>query len=557
MKKNNKPSYDSYTNVAKGWNGNNDPLKLTTFNANTPIQRQEAEDMYRYNWITRRGVDCYPEDAMREWINIQVPDQNMVTDINNRLDDINARWEIKKGLRLGRLYGGAVTVIGALDGQDPVEPLNEENIERLSFLNTFDRWQIYIDEYYTDPLKSNFGYPKVYAVMPINAKGISIVSGYNRVHESRVIKWDGEFLPDIAKLQNMGWYESILTSVGEAVRNYSVAEHAGAVLFQDFITKVLKMPGLRELIANKNFNSLEARIQFAIANMSTLGITLIEEDEEFTKIQTPITGLVELIDKYMDIISGAFRIPKARLFSQQLGRTSGAEESTRTYYDDVRNYQNQHLRKPIERLIDLVFLEKKGITSGKKPERWTFDFNPLWQESDETKAKNRNIQAQSDQIYLQNNVLSPEEIAINRFSENGFSYDTNIDLDLREKYQDNPGKEASPISKEPEPNTPKRNTPMTPVEEKTQSGFGESGLTVGSQTLPGNKKDESELQKGIKEESEHKITLLKIVKAFGLNPEDAKVKEVIESAIKGIAETHIEKLHTYYTELKAMEAKAK
>ena len=55
-------------------------------------------------------------------------------------------------------------------------------------------------------------------------------------------------------------------------------------------------------------------------------------------------------------------------------------------------------------------------------------FPALWQETEREKIELRKIQADIDAVYIQNQVLLPEEVALNRFSPTGFSSETRIEL---------------------------------------------------------------------------------------------------------------------------------
>ena len=78
--------------------------------------------------------------------------------------------------------------------------------------------------------------------------------------------------------------------------------------------------------------------------MSSDGIVLIGDEEEFDKIGTPMTGYAEMFDKFIDTVSGATGIPKTRLFGQQLGTLAGATETTRDYYDFLKSYQKKKIK---------------------------------------------------------------------------------------------------------------------------------------------------------------------------------------------------------------------
>ncbi len=419
---------DAYVNAYSGFGGTRDPMTRTTFVGGRVLTKTELEDLYRFNWIARRIVDAIPEDVCRQGIKLNIEDQDLSARVITRLEKIGAWPALEEALCLARLYGGNIMVLGAMDGQEPTTALDERKLDQLKFLNNLDRWQLSIAQKHDDPMQENFGRVKTYRLQPMAA---STPIDQRVIHASRVIRFDGAYLPDRLRIQNQGWADSVIIAVNEALKHHGTSVQAGAILFQDFITKVLKIPNLANLIADGEETTLMARIRYAVANMSSLGVALVGQDEEFSKIQTPITGLVELIDKYVDFVAAASGIPKTRLFGQQLGTLSGADETTRNYYDLVKAYQKKHLRAPVSRLISLILAQEKA-----DPGPWSFEFASLWQPTEKENAETRKITAETDQIYISNNVLQPEEVAVSRFGSDGYSMETTIDFDSRKTFEE-------------------------------------------------------------------------------------------------------------------------
>lgn len=426
---------DLFSNAYNGFGGAKDPMYRIGFSAGSTLDRATLEDMFRYNWVARRICEVIPQDATRQWIDLKTEDQDVVTDLMGRMDTLEVQTKFEEALTLARLYGGSVIILGALDGQQPDKPLNEDSVTGIRFLNVLDRWQLYIAETYDDALAQNFGQPKIYTLQQITS-GTASRHG-QRIHESRLLRFDGAYLPEITKVTNSGWYDSILQPIDEELKRHGVSIQSGAVLMQDFITKVLKIPNLTELIAAGNYTALQSRIQYAISYTSSLGITLLDGNtgEEFSKIQTPIAGLVELLNIFIELISAASGIPRARLFGQSLGVLAGATETTRSYYDMVAAYQHKHMRRQIERLIRIMFKAKNSVTKGKEPEQWSFDFCPLWQPTEKEIAETRKIISDMDHTYIVDQVVLPEEIAKSRFGSNGYGMEIVIDWAEREKYE--------------------------------------------------------------------------------------------------------------------------
>ncbi|GAG49815.1 unnamed protein product, partial [marine sediment metagenome] len=234
----------------------------------------------------------------------------------------------------------------AMDGKKPDKPIDLDNLDDITHLNIIDRWGLEVGSLYKNPLKEKYSEPEFYKLNTLLRD--EKVPPNTRIHESRIIRFDGAYLPEYLRRVNKEWHDSVLNSMNLTLKQYGTSIQAGAILFQDFITKILKLPDLGDLLmSDEGKAKLDLRIQFAIANMSSLGIVLLGEDEELNKVQTPISGLADLMDKYIDQICAASEIPRARFFGQSLGTLAGATETTRTYYDTVRSYQDEHVLGPV------------------------------------------------------------------------------------------------------------------------------------------------------------------------------------------------------------------
>ena len=417
---------DVYYNTASGFGGSGDPVQRTRFVAESVMSQMELEQLYRFNWLARRIVDLLPSDACREGVELNIDDANIGSEINRRMDELMVWERIQEALSMARLYGGSILLLGALDGQEPAEPLKADQVKQLKSLTVLDRWQLTIHSTFDEPLEPQFGQPELYRINPATMNAAMAVDA-SMVHASRVIRFDGAWLPDRTKVQNQGWHDSVFTGINQNLKQFGISVQSAAVLFQDFITKTLKIPNLAQMIADGQEDLLQARIQYAVGQMSSIGVSLIGQDEEFAKVQTPITGLVELLDKFMDLTAAAAGLPKTRLFGQQLGTLAGADETTRDYYDGVKSYQEKTLRAPVTRIVDLLLAE----ASKTKDDQWSFEFSPLWQPSNKELAETRKTQADTDQIYISNGVLEPAEVALSRFGPDGYSMETVIDMETR------------------------------------------------------------------------------------------------------------------------------
>lgn len=422
---------DAYANFVNGFGGIQSTLQNTSFQADVLLDQFTLEIQYRHNWIARRIIEIPAQDATREFFEFQTDDEDIVTRMNSWYDDVALRKNLEKAIKLARLYGGAGMVLGIDDGRPSWEPLDTENMRSFKFINVLDRHQLQRRTTVQDAMSPNFGQPETYHQSRIAGQGAS--DSVRIIHASRVIRFDGVFLPDQLSEQQDGWGDPVLQPINQELKRFGVSVQSGADLLQDFVLRILKMRNLAEMIAAGKDDLIIKRMQAALNQFSIHGIALIGDEEELDRMGTPVQGLAELMDKYIDYVAAAADIPRARLFNQQLGQLAGANETTREYFDRIKSFQNNVLKAKLERLNKLVLKVKDGPSGGNEPENWSFEFNPLWQMTEEQQVQMRSQQANIDQVYIQNNVLDPAEVRSSRFREEGYSIETVTDDSLTEE----------------------------------------------------------------------------------------------------------------------------
>lgn len=444
---------DRWVNQTNQFGSITDPVSRTTFLRDSIVDRYTLESMYRYEWVTRRAVEIPAKDATREWISLIHDDPKKVELAEAELERIDARGKFEEGILLGRLYGGNVMIVGAFDGRAPEEPLTVAKRPTL-FVANVDRFLAYPQTFYTDPEDSKFGEIETYLVNRPHVHG----SDVKRVHESRVIRFDGNYLPPLERIKNFTYGASIVENIFEAVRQFGISNQSGAAVLEDFITKKLKIANLAQLISNDDGeNILIKRLGIMAAEMSTNNIAIYGDDEELEKMGTPTSGLDDLMNIFIDIVSAAVEIPKSRFFHNQTGRLGGdaGANDLRNHYDNIAAFQKNRLRAKIQRFLDITL-----APLGFEPGEMGFEFNPLWQLSEKEMAETRYQIAQADEIYIRNGVLQPEEVAMSRFSGEGVNLDDmNIETKPREAFLKEykqgdvdmtpPGGPAPDLSKEP------------------------------------------------------------------------------------------------------------
>jgi phage-related protein (TIGR01555 family) len=413
--------------------------------------------------------------------------QEITRKLMNRWVELDGYTNFKKAWEYQRAFGGAVILLGLNDGNtDMSKELDESAIQSLDWINTFTCTEMIAERYYADPRQPKYGKVAVYRIQPAVVSGPQAISGnwtgtqseqLNKsgfgggfggnyalnnflIHESRLITWQGIFVSQVQTRQQNGWGDSIFNRVGPVLRDYGVSWDAAATLLQDFSQAVYKMKGLLELVASGNTDELKKRLDLLDMSRSVVRAILLDaEGEDFERKVTPLTGLPELLEKFMLALASAFDMPVSLLMGQApAGLNATGDSDIHNWYDDVSSVVEHDLTPKLTQFFRLMMLAKNGPTNGVVPDQWCIEHKPLWQLDDLQTATLRKTQADTDHIYITDGVVTPEEIAASRFGGEKYSTETQIDFDGREEM----AKEAESNPPEPIPTNPVPEKPVPP-----------------------------------------------------------------------------------------------
>lgn len=346
--------------------------------------RLKLEAMYRSSWIVGQVVDVVAEDMTREGINIRgLDDPDDANKIQQKLDDLEIWNELTNVIKWGRLYGGAIAVM-LIDGQDVSTPLDINTVGKDQFkgLMVLDRWlvlptlQDLVTEYGPD-----FGKPKYYDVIA-DSLGLS----NQKIHYSRVIRFDGVDLPYWQRVAENLWGQSVIERMIDRLTAFDSTTMGVAQLVYKAHLRTYKVKGLRAIIAagGKAFEGLVKQIEQIRLWQSNEGLTLMDAEDEFATHSYSFAGLDAVLLQFGQQLSGASQIPLVRLFGQSpSGMNATGESDLSNYYDNINQQQERRMRSGLNKLLQVVSLSVLGKAL---PNSFTFDFASLWQIDDIQKA---------------------------------------------------------------------------------------------------------------------------------------------------------------------------
>lgn len=414
---------DSWQNLFTGAGVRNRDKKLSsTFAATEALSEKELNALYRGNGFAKKIIDLPAKEMTREWFTVDGDTDNLIVQY---FETIGIRKKITKLLKWSRLFGGGIGIMGLDDGGELDTKLDENGIRSLQFLHVFDRFRVNFTDtdLYSDPKNEKFGLPEYFIVSP--RAGMPF-----KVHESRVLSLHGLDTP-LTETRNSGWGDSALLSMYTQLRNLGVTYSATADIVESFEELVISIDNLQQLVAAGKESVVKKRLELLDLSRSTLNTTLLDAKEKFEKKSSTVTGLDKLIEQQALALSAVSGIPATLLLGKSpAGLSATGDSDIRQWYDNIAASQEDDLKPILERLVRVTMLTKDGPTKGVELEDWSIKFTPLWQPTEKETAETRKIIAETDDIYITNQVLDPQEIRESRFGGESFSANISIDASL-------------------------------------------------------------------------------------------------------------------------------
>lgn len=409
-----------------------------TFRLTKIFNREELDMLYRSDGLMRLIVDIFANEMVRQGWVIEGDGESKIV---NKLEELRINESVVNLIKWARLYGGAICIMGIADGLPLDQPVDESTLRDIQWLRVFDRYQAYSRDgtFESDLNSPNYGFPNVYTVNDNRTGAVFYV------HYSRILRMDWNILPPRWQNFNQGWGDPLAQSIYDELRNYSTAFSNTATMMEDFVNSVLKIPNLSQILASQcDNNPVMQRLNILNMTKSNMNTIILDAEESYEKLSTNVSGIADLIDRFMLSLSAVSRVPVSLLFGRSpAGLNATGDTDVRNFYDAVKQEQESKLRQCLEKLIRYIFISKDGPTNGVEPEDWSLQFVPLWQNTEEQDAIVRKIAAETDAIYIDRGVLTPEEVAISRFGGNKWSINTQIDVEQRKEFGELPPEEVN------------------------------------------------------------------------------------------------------------------
>jgi phage-related protein (TIGR01555 family) len=333
-----------------------------------------------------------------------------------------------------------------------------DSLESIDFLNVLDVSEIRAERWYASPFRDKYGDPAMYRVTP-RLGGAVLPMGYELVHASRILRFNGVELTREEEQQQYGWGDSIVVSLFDTLSAWAQGHSGAAHLLTDANQAVFKWKGLAALFKSKHYAEIQERARMIDSMRSLLRAIIVDPEEGFERVATQFAGIPDTLDRLTLQLAAALGYPVTVLMGRApSGINTNGDADLQSFRAVAMSGQTSDLQPHVERMARLLFACRDGTTQGQEPEGWTVQWAPLEILSQKERAELEKTVAEKDVAYIGAGVARPEEIAVSRYGgDDPWSMDTTLDLELRKDMP--PPTPVPPTPEDPAPEPAPAPTP--------------------------------------------------------------------------------------------------
>lgn len=432
---------DGWSNVLTGLNILGKDKKVSASVKWERKEEPELDELFSGDEMARKIVVKPVEEATKKGWKIVGLEQKQIDAIEKKANELNLNDNIIQAWTWARQYGGAAIMFSG--GIIDEERRPGQKITSLFTMNKFELYPQYSD-IQKDITKPMFGLPMVYRFFSRQAIDNTNVE----IHHSNIIRFDGLSLPRRHWIRNSYWGDSVLNALENLIRNYQTTGDSMATIVQDFSTAVYKIKNLADMIGSDGEADVIKRMELVNMAQSIVRAVVIDADgEDFEHRSRPVAGIGEVAGESKDRLVAGTDFPHTVLFGTSpaggLGSNGGHE--LENWYNYLQTSQTNYLKPKILQAYKMIGEELAIDTS-----KMDLEFPPLKQMSEKEQAEVKKANADTDAIYIDRGVYSPEQVSESRFGTGKYSNDIKLEND--ESIPDPiavPGTEPTPAPVDP------------------------------------------------------------------------------------------------------------
>lgn len=375
------------------------------------MSQHQLQDIYLANGFGRRIVDSVAEEMTRAGFTLENIADDVVERVQARIEELNAMVHLTNAIKWSRAFGGSAIVLGINDGGTLELPLNAARVKGVEFMRVYDRYEMSEAWKYSDPTKTEYGKTEIWRITPAQGGAPFLV------HESRMLVFDGDPIPNRLRQMNQGWGASIMQKCAVELRTLNNGHKWANLLLQRSQQAVHGIPDLSNFLSTpEGRKAVESRVDIVDRVRNAQNTVVIDALETYEVLTASLGGVPDVLDRFAEALSTVTGIPIFVLMGRSIGGLNSTGESNeRAWHSQIENLQQTILKNPLDRLVSFIILgASEGKTDGAN---YSLVFNPLavptdkdQAETDSKRAAAKKATADARQVYVNMGALDPLEV---------------------------------------------------------------------------------------------------------------------------------------------------
>lgn len=366
-----------------------------------------------FDALIRKGIEALADAMTRRWIDLQhTGEENpeKLKALTDALEQFKVQKKFREAASKQGFFGGCFLFIDMGDDTDTPEgsaevktPLmiDKRKIRKGSFkgLQIVEPWvcaPFYKNT--TNPLKNDYYEAELWFVMG------------KQVHRSRLLRFVQNEVPQQLKPAFFGFGIAQAQLVLDYVEKFFTTRSSIVDLVDKFSVSILKT-NMGQVLSGTNTTaaagSLKNRMDLFNSTRHNRRMMALDMDrEDYMQVNTPLTGLSDILTKNLEFVAAAFAMPATELTGiSPSGFQATGENEKRSWYDRVKAMQEKMFSDPLRSVIDIIQLSEFGEVDTDI----TFTFLSLQEMTDTEKADIQTKKATTGSSLIMAGVITPEE----------------------------------------------------------------------------------------------------------------------------------------------------
>lgn len=452
---------DGFVNLLTNYGTSKDSSEHYEFVSEDPIMDDELERFYEGNGLFSRIIDLPAEEAVKHGFEIKDLADGKTKDFyTDCLDELDWDENCMTALKWARLFGGSIAVMLIDDGRGLEEELDWHNIKSIDEIKVYDRSLVvpdYASMYKYEPNDptgargSKLGIPESFMV--------TSKYGTFNVHESRCLIFQNGVLPERStnEIYQM-WGIPEYVRIHRAIKDVEIAHGIAPKMLDRSVQAIYKMQNLAlEMSTEDGEQNILKRLQIIdLARGLLNSIVLDAEGEDYDFKSFSFTGVSDVINTTCNYLSAITNIPQTVLFGRSpAGMNATGDGDMENYYNYVERIQKRMIKKNLRYLLSVISLAGLRNKEIDEVPPLKIEFNSLWSMTEQEKvaldlqkAQVASTNANTAQVYIQNQVIDPSEVRKKLADDGEFDIQTMLDDYTEEELEENApkGQEGDPMA---------------------------------------------------------------------------------------------------------------